>query len=111
METLRYEDLDSSTARELIKAHKTFEVTGLSGRMPSAVQKVENIIESEGLRCRVFTVGRIAAAGGSLFGGVTGLLGVASAVGMAAHNAATFNPDYEIGKHRIDNKLTVKYKK
>lgn len=111
MKVLRYEDLDSPAAKDLIRAHTTFEVTGLSGRMPSAVQKVENIIESAGLRCRVYTVGRVAAAGGTLFGGVTGVLGIASAVGMAAHNAATFNPDYEIGKHRIDNKLTVKYKK
>ncbi len=110
MENVKYEEIKTK-GLELVNERKSFTVTGLSGRMGSAVTGVENLIESEGLSCRVYTVGRSVAAGGSLFGGITGLAGIASAIGIAAHNLATFNPDYEIGKHKIDNKLTVTYKK
>lgn len=104
-----YDDLESDQLAELIKAEKTFEVTGLSGRMSDAVEWIEKGIERQGLRCRIYTYGRVAAAGGTLFGGITGALGLASVVGMAAHNLATLNPDYEISKHLVDNMLTVKY--
>lgn len=111
MEAITYEELNGDKVKDLIEQRKSFEVIGLSGRMGSAVAKVENLIESSGLSCRVYLYGRIAAAGASFFGGVTGVLGLSSAIGMAAHNLATYNPDYEIAKHKVDNKLTVKYKK
>lgn len=109
-----YEELDSPNIKDLIKEHKSFEVRGLhgvSGGMDKAVSKIENLIECQGLSCRIYTYGRVAAAGATLVGGVTGLAGLASAVGMAAHNIATYDPDYEIAKHLVDNKLSVKYKK
>lgn len=109
MESVKYEELDSYKVKSLIEGHKSFEIIGLSGRMGSAVSKIEHIIESKGLSCRIYTYGRVAAAGGSLFGGITGVLGLASAIGMAAHNVATYNPDYEVAKHLIDNKLAVTY--
>lgn len=111
MTTVTYEELDSSNIQDMIKEHKSFEITGLSGRMGSAVSKIENIIESQSLSCRIYTYGRVTSAGATLLGGVTGLAGLAFAVGMAAHNVATYNPDYEIAKHLVDNKLSVKYKK
>jgi hypothetical protein len=70
-----------------------------------------NAIEPAGLKCRVYTKGRIAAAGASLLGGITGAAGIASAISIAAHNLATYNPDYEIVKHLVDNTLSVFYKK
>ena len=103
------ENLTKEKLKELIKDEKTFEVTGLSGRVNETAKMVESAIENEGLRVRVYTYGRIAAAGGTLFGGITGVLGAASVVGIAAHNLATLNPDYEIAKHLVDNMLTVKY--
>jgi len=109
MESITYNEINSSRVSELIDNHKSFEIVGLSGRMSSAVSTIENIIESKNLSCRIYTKGRVAAAGGSLFGGITGVLGVASAIGMAVHNLATLNPDYEIAKHQIDNKLSVTY--
>lgn len=109
--TVEYEDLDSIKVKDMVKRHESFEITGLSGRMGSAVSKIENIIETEGLSCRIYTYGRVASAGATLVGGITGLAGLASAVGMAAHNIATYNPDYEVAKHIVDNKLSVKYKK
>ncbi|MDH0897568.1 MULTISPECIES: hypothetical protein [unclassified Pseudomonas] len=111
MKTIQYEALSTEELTSLIRNKQTFEVVGLSGRMGSAVSIVENKIETAGLRCRIYTVGRIAAAGGSFFGGITGLVGVASAISIAAHNLATLNPDYEIAKYPIDNSITVKYKK
>lgn len=106
---ISYDELTVEKLSALVRAEKTFEVTGLSGRISEAASWVESKIESEGLRVRVYTYGRIAAAGGTLFGGITGVLGLASVVGMAAHNLATLNPDYEIAKHLVDNMLTVKY--
>jgi len=104
-----YDDLTSEKLKELLTERRSFEVTGLSGRIGDGVKFVEKAIESKGLRCRIYTYGRITAAGASLFGGITGVLGLASAVGMAAHNVVTLNPDYEIAKHLVDNMLTVKY--
>lgn len=106
---IHYDKLTVEKFSELIKDKKTFKVTGLSGRISEATSWVENNIESEGLKVRVYTYGRVAAAGGTLFGGITGVLGLASVIGMAAHNLATLNPDYEIAKHLVDNMLTVKY--
>ena len=94
---------------ELVKQKKSFEVVGTSGKMSEAVNIVETAIESLGLSCRIYTKGRIAAAGATVFGGVTGALGAVSAVGIAAHNLATYNPDYEVVKHVVDNKLSVIY--
>ncbi|ENM4034844.1 hypothetical protein ACEV8A_20315 [Vibrio parahaemolyticus] len=111
MEKIKYEELTSGKAEKLIGDKVSFEVVGLSGRMGSAVTTLERLIESSDLSCRIYTYGRIAAAGGSLFGGITGVVGVASVIGMVAHNIATYNPDYEIAKHQIDNKLSVTYKK
>lgn len=104
---LTHDELTDEKLAQLIGDKCTFEVIACSGRMGSTASRVENQIESKGLRCRTYTRGRIAAAGGTLFGGVTGILGLASAVGIAAHNLVTFSPDYEIAKHLIDNKLTV----
>jgi hypothetical protein len=107
---LKYEEIEIS-AVSLIKNRESFTIIGLSGKMSDAVEKVESLIEREGLSCRIFTSGRIAAAGGSFFGGITGIAGIASAIGIAAHNVATYDPDYEVAKHIIDNKLTISYEK
>lgn len=110
MVTVQYEEIRSEKVLDLIKSKKSFEIVSLSGRMDSAVTSIENVIESQNLKCRVYTYGRVAAAGGSFFGGITGVIGIASAIGMAAHNLATLNPDYEIAKHIIDNKLSINFK-
>ena len=104
-----YAELTGDKLFELVRNRSSFQVTGVGGKMKESVRFVEEGIEGEGLRCRIYTYGRVTAAGGSFFGGITGVLGIASAVGMAAHNIATLNPDYEVAKHMIDNKLTVKY--
>ena len=108
---ISYDELNWSKITKMIQKNKSFEIIGLSGNLIDTVSTLENVIESENLSCRIYTYGRVASAGATLVGGVTGLAGLASVVGMAAHNIATFNPDYEIAKHLVDNKLTVSYKK
>ena len=106
---INYDELEAKQLTELVKGEKTFELTGLSGRISDAVSVVETAIELQGFSCRIYTYGRVAAAGGTLFGGITGILGLASVAGIAAHNLATLNPDYEISKHLVDNSILVKY--
>ncbi|BCR24413.1 hypothetical protein [Aquipseudomonas alcaligenes] len=111
MKQIQYEELSTSTLTQLINRKESFEVVGLGGRLTKAVSLVENKIESNAMTCRAYTVGRIGAVAGSFFGGITGAIGVVSAAGIAIHNILTFNPDYEIEKYPIDNRLIVKYKK
>jgi len=39
------------------------------------------------------------------------VVGLLSGIGISLHNVATFNPDYEIGKNKINGSITVTYKK
>jgi hypothetical protein len=59
---------------------------------------------------QIYTEYRAAAVAGSLWT-PTVILGIAAAVGMAAHNLATINPDYEIGKNKVAGTVTATYKK
>ena len=111
MVSVTYEDLDSEKIKNLISDNNSFEIIGLTGRMGEAVSKIEHLIEAQGLSCRIYTYGRVVVAGGSILCGVAGVIGIASMIGMGGHNIVTFNPDYEVAKHIIDNKLSVIYKK
>ncbi len=92
---------------ELISKKMSFQAVGLSdiGRI---VEAVEGCIAKKEMRCRVYTEYRTAALAGEIFMGGFGLI---AAVGIAAHNVATFNPDYEIGKNKVNGSVTVTYKK
>ncbi|MFC0323948.1 hypothetical protein ACFFHT_10355 [Gallibacterium melopsittaci] len=74
-------------------------------------RKVEEIIESNKFSCRVYTENRAALMGGGLFSGIGTVVGIAAAAGIAAHNLATYNPDFEIGKDLVNKKINVTYKK
>ena len=92
----------------LLKSKSSFQITGLSGKILETVKWIETAIEEQNLSCRVYTSGRKA----SLASGILAApLTVWSALFMATHNVLTYNPDYEIEKHLIDNMLTVTYKK
>lgn len=95
---------------DLIRKHKSFSVK--STNLNRTARDVERMIENSGLRCRVYTENRSAALGAAAIPtGVTQVTGLFSAIGIAAHNLATFNPDYEIGKNIIDSQINVTYKK
>ncbi|MFZ7308576.1 hypothetical protein ACLSY1_10680, partial [Avibacterium avium] len=72
---------------------------------------VEAFIERNGFTCRVYTENRAAGMGAALFSGVGTVIGAATAIGIAAHNLATYNPDFEVGKNLLDKKINVTYKK
>ncbi|MCF5188637.1 hypothetical protein [Pseudomonas simiae] len=83
---------------------------------------LEQTIESKGMSVRIYmrarrlSFGSFAGfAGASVVGAPIALgalaIGVVAGVGIAAHNLATLNPDYEIGKHPIASTLYVDYKK
>jgi len=104
---IRASELTGPVLGKLINEKKSFKVYAIAN-MAEAVALVEKYVEAYGLRCRVYTEYRAAAlAGEVLAGGV----GVAAAVGIAVHNLATWNPDYEVGKDYISNALSVIYKK
>jgi hypothetical protein len=91
----------------LISEKRSFKVTSVAN-ISEVVAQVEPKIEAAGLKVRVYTEYRTAAlAGEALIGG----LGALAAVGIAAHNLATWDPDYEIGKNKLSDSVTVTYKK
>lgn len=104
---------DSSNIIEAIRAQESFEVVGCgSGNLSEAVKLVEKIVESNGYACRIYTKNRAAALAGMLVPtGATQVAGVLSAAGMAVHNLATYDPDFEIMKRPVDNALVVNYVK
>lgn len=91
---------------QIFASGRDFEVTNLNGRIHEAASVIESAIEARGNSCRIYTVGRVAAAATSILAGPW--TAIAAAAGLAAHNLATFRPQFEIAKHLVDNKLTVK---
>lgn len=101
---------NESYFEQLVKDNKTFSFN--THNVLRVATQMEKIIERMGFRCRVYTENRAAAMGATLIPtGITQAVGIASAVGIAAHNLATFNPDYEIGKNITANQVNVTYKK
>ena len=80
--------------------------------MKESVLSLERLIEKRGLRCRIYMKGRastVAAAAIPVSPTVIG--GWLAGIGIAAHNIATWSPDYEIAKNPLTSTLTVTYKK
>lgn len=105
-------EISNELVLEKIKKKESFTLQKIDPmRFHSAVETLERLIESQGLKCRIYTLGRIAAAGATVAGGATGLLGALSGIAIAAHNIATWNPDYEIAKNIFGSSIHVTYKK
>lgn len=95
----------------LISNRKSFSI--IEAKDTSSIADiVEKKIEAQNLKCRVRVSHRAAVLATALIPtGVTQATAVATAVGIVAHNIATWNPDYEIIKCLYDNKVEVEYKK
>lgn len=78
------------------------------GDLSEVVSQLEMRIEEKAMTCRVYTENRAIAASGALIFPVVGLPSVAL---IAAHNAATWDPHYEIGKNKFNNTVSVTNKK
>lgn len=106
------QEISNDQILEKIKSKESFIIEKVEAmRFISTVETLENLIESQGLKCRIYTIGRIATAGATAVGGVTGILGLFSGIAIAAHNIVTWNPDYEIGKNILGSSIHVTYKK
>lgn len=106
LRTISFDDQDA--IRAAIRNHESFEVGGCHDRMDDAVLFVERAIGGEGMTSRVFTQGRMAALAAGL---VAAPAAAAVAVGLAAHNLATLNPDYEVMKRPLERALRLTYVK
>ena len=95
----------------LIEQKKTFTIINIKNGISKVVKEIEKSIEEREMQCRVYTSSRSALVGGILIPtGITQVTGIASAVGMAAHNIVTWEADYRIVKCLIDKEVEVIYK-
>ncbi|WP_090263233.1 MULTISPECIES: hypothetical protein [Pseudomonas] len=105
-------EISNEKILEKIKKKESFILEKVdSMKFNSAIETLERLIESQGFKCRIYTSGRIAAAGATVAGGFTGIFGALSGIAIAAHNIATWNPDYEIAKNFFGSSIHVTYKK
>ena len=98
----------------LITAKKSFIIYGVGGRkgMSETTEAVEKEIEMQQMRCRIYSSKRALILAAALIPtGFTQLTALGSGIGMAIHNLVTWNPDYEIIKYNVDNKVSVIYQK
>lgn len=103
---------DEEKIKEALSERKTFRVICPSGSQSFAAEWLEHEIERKGFKCRIYTSNRASVlAAGIIPTGITQVTAIAAGVFMAAHNLATFNPDYEISKDPIGSGITVTYKK
>lgn len=108
---LTSEDLTTELLNCLVAKQYNFQVVAVIN-MKHVVSMIEGMIEKKGYKCRVYSENRSATlAAAAIPTGLTQLAGIGSAIGMAVHNIATFNPDFEIGKNKFNGTVTVKYKK
>lgn len=95
--------------RKLIDHRASFEIHQVPiTEMLTICSAIENYIELEDLKCRVYTEKRYT---GLLAGALNKQYGVLGALFIAAHNLITWNPDYEISRDLANNRINVKYKK
>lgn len=102
------DELDSQV-KQLIAARQSFEVWGVNiDNMPQVTETLETTIEGAHLTCRIYSKGRWMAAAAGLFYPPAA---IAILAGMVIHNAATYDPNYEICRDWANNKFTVLNKK
>lgn len=92
---------------DLIDNRQRFEIVAVpSSEMFNVCSVLENYIEQQHLKCRVYTQKR-------LVSGAAGLLnpiyGIGALAGIAIHNVVTWNPDYEISRDFANNRVSVEY--
>ena len=81
-------------------------------KLGGVVSLVEKAIESKGLKCRIYTENRASTmAAAAIPTPITVWAGVAAGIAIGAHNLATWNPDYELGRNLTAGTLKVNYKK
>lgn len=111
--------LNEAQIESLVRNRASFEINGLRGNFMAGIKLVETKIESLGMKCRVKSDTKSALAQGGVLGALASVasapvtltvLGVTAAA-SAGHNLITRNPDYEILKDYVNQRLKVIYKK
>lgn len=111
--------LNEAQIESLVRSRASFEINGLRGNFIAGIKLVETKIEKQGMTCRVVSDTKSAAAQGGALGVLAGLaatpltvtvLGLAAAA-SAGHRLLTRNPDYEVLKDYVNQRIKVIYKK
>lgn len=93
----------------LIDTRQSFEICGVAvGDMLELCSDLEKYIESQNLKCRVYTKNRLAAGLSYVLNPAWGILSLTS---IAAHNILTYDPDYEIYRDIANKRVGVEWKK
>lgn len=95
--------------QNLINQRASFEIYQVSlTDMISICAELEEYIEKQNLKCRIYTEKRMTSLLSSVLNKRYGIL---SAAFILAHNLLTWSPDYEISRDLANNRINVKYKK
>ena len=111
--------LNEAQIEGLLRSKTSFEINGLRGNFMASIKLVETKIESQGLKCRVRSDVKSAVVQGGALGAVFSVLSTPAtltvvtlgAVASVGHGLVTYNPDYEILKDYVNQRLKVIYKK
>lgn len=108
----KVDSVSDEQVNSLVESRESFVLEGISmTKMSEVIEKLEKIMADHGLKSRVFTKGRLGLAAATFVTPVSALAGWATGVGIAAHNIATYDPDYEIAKNKITGTLTITCKR
>ena len=106
-----FDDLDERKLDYIFSQKRNVEFYGISS-MDAAVGRIEHSIEKQRFMCRIRTSNRTASlAVAAIPNPITAAIAVGTAIGIATHNLATYDPDFEVIKDYINNKIIVIYKK
>ena len=95
--------------QNLIDQRASFEIYQVSlTDMISICGELEEYIEKQNLKCRIYTEKRMTSLLSSVLNKRYGIL---SAAFILAHNLLTWGADYEISRDIVNNLINVKYKK
>ncbi|QFG28512.1 hypothetical protein F6476_04545 [Pseudomonas umsongensis] len=107
-----FEEISNDEILERLRNKESFKINKIPfGAYTEATAKIESLVESLGYKCRVYTIGRVGGILPAIGSGVGAVVGIGTALTIAAHNVATWSPDYEIGRNLYGRDIELKYKK
>ena len=109
-----FDKLDNTALGKLLDNRASFVIEEIPRlHISEAAETVEKAMKERSLKSRVYTKGRAASMGamGAVIAPPVFFFGLASAIGIAAHNVVTWSPDYEIAKNSVTGTLTITYQK
>ena len=110
IQTYSISNLTDEKIKQLINQKLSFVIKDIDQtKLSGVVSLVEKAIEEKGLKCRVYTENRASAmAAAAIPTPITVWAGLAAGIAIGAHNLATWNPDYEVGRNLTAGTLKVR---